>query len=105
MELERGTVTDRPWGMTLGALGRRGFTGQLTLTDAQGRTYAIAFDHGAIVSARSPLPGDAATRIAAVNQLVPVTLQKEMQRRITSQPDRDDIDVVVETARLSIEQT
>src|SRR5262245_44963792 len=104
MEIDRGTVMDRPWGMTLGALGARRCTGQLTLVDPQGRSYCVAFDHGAVVGASSPLPGDSAVRIASVNQLVATNLLPEIARRIAASPDRDDVEIVAETARLSIDQ-
>ena len=62
-ELARGTVTDRPWGRTLAALGLRGVTGQLTvITD--GKVFRIVFAGGAVAAASSPLANDAAVRVA-----------------------------------------
>ncbi len=62
-ELARGSVSDRPWGRTLGALGLRALTGQLTLV-SDGRRFQVAFVEGAVVGAASPLASDAAVRVA-----------------------------------------
>src|ERR1044071_7239209 len=66
-ELVRGQVTDRPWGLTLGALALRGLTGRLVLPKDG---YTIAFREGAVVHALSKDPRDAAVRIAVTSSLV-----------------------------------
>src|SRR5690349_8245949 len=66
-ELVRGQVSDRPWGLTLGALGLRGLTGRLVLPDDG---YVIAFREGAVVYASSKDPRDAAVRIAVTSSLI-----------------------------------
>src|SRR5437660_7454519 len=102
-ELARGTVADRPWGMTFGALGLRGLTGQLTVT-ADGKPYCVAFEQGAVVGAASPVANDAAVRIALTMHLVTSTQVADIARRMAGAPDRDEIDVIAEAARLGPDQ-
>ncbi|HEY1817382.1 MAG TPA: DnaJ domain-containing protein [Kofleriaceae bacterium] len=99
-ELARGAVSDRPWGRTLGALGMRGLTGQLTLT-SDGKPYRIAFHHGAVVGASSPLASDAAVRIALTGGLITSTQVSDITRRIASSPHRDEVEVLAEVVKLS----
>ena len=96
-------MTDRPWGMTLGALGVRRCTGQLTLR-AEGKQYVIVFDHGAVVGARSPLASDSAVRVALLHHLIAPAQASEIARRITADPEREEIEVLAEVARLSLDQ-
>ena len=72
-QLACGGIADRPWGRTLGALGLRGFSGQLTVT-TDGKRYQIAFAEGAVIGATSPISSDAAVRIAMTGGLVSSTL-------------------------------
>lgn len=104
MKLTRGWITDRPWGQTLGALARRGFTGQLSLNATDGKRLAIAFDRGMAIGAVSPLPTDVIVRIALTNHLVAASQVPALARRVTAQPERDEIEVVVEAGRLTPEQ-
>ncbi len=99
MELARGSVTDRPWGRTLGALALRGLTGEVTVT-VHGKRYLIAFAGGTIVGARSPLASDAAVRIALTAGLVSSTQVSDIARRQAADPTRDEVDVIAEAARL-----
>ena len=101
--LARGAVTDRPWGQTLGALAKRGLSGQLTVT-ADGKPYRIAFADGAIVGASSPLASDAAVRIALTGGLISSTSVADITRRVASSPHRDEIEVISEAARLGPDQ-
>ncbi|MEO6775263.1 MAG: DnaJ domain-containing protein [Kofleriaceae bacterium] len=101
--LARGTVTDRPWGQTLGALARRGLSGQLTVT-ADGKLYRIAFAQGAVVGAMSPLASDAAVRLALTGGLVSSTQVADITRRVAASPHRDEIEVIAEAARLAADQ-
>ncbi|HEX4419393.1 MAG TPA: hypothetical protein VH165_15885, partial [Kofleriaceae bacterium] len=98
-ELARGSVADRPWGRTLAALGLRGVSGQLTLV-ADGKRFIVAFEHGAVVAASSPLTSDAAVRVALTGHLVSSSQVPEIARRQALAPDRDEIDVIAELARL-----
>ncbi|MBA3541099.1 MAG: DUF4388 domain-containing protein, partial [Deltaproteobacteria bacterium] len=102
-ELARGAVADRPWGRTLGALGARGLTGQLTLT-ADGKRYPVAFRDGAVVGALSLLASDAAIRIALTGHLVTSTQVAEIARHQAAAPTRDEIELIAEHARLAPEQ-
>lgn len=99
----RGSVNDRPWGMTLGAIALRRHTGQLTV-DADGKRYCIAFDDGAIVAASSPMAADAIARVALTNHFITSTQVPDITRRMASSPDRDEIDILAEAIRFSPEQ-
>ncbi|MCW5809286.1 MAG: hypothetical protein KIT31_43430, partial [Deltaproteobacteria bacterium] len=102
-ELVRGTIGDRPWGFTLGALALRRLSGQLTLQQ-DSRYYCIAFDDGAIVGATSPLAGDSAARIALINHFATSPQIPAITRRIAASPDRDEIDVLAEMNSLTPDQ-
>src|ERR1051325_1745288 len=99
----RGSITDRPWGLTLGAIALRRHTGQLTI-DADGKRYCIAFADGAIVAASSPMAADAIARIALTNHFVTSTQVPDITRRLAAAPDRDEIEILSETIRFSPEQ-
>ena len=101
-ELARGSVADRPWGRTFAALGLRGVTGQLTLF-SDGKRFVVAFDQGAVVAAASPLASDAAVRVALTSHLVSSSQVPEISRRQAATPDRDEVDVIAELARLGAE--
>lgn len=102
MLLVRGSVTDRPWGQTLGALGTKLLTGQLTVV-SEGKEYAIAFHEGAIIAASSPSVADAAVRIALTNHLISRAAVNDLTRRIAAAPERDDVEVIAEATKLSPE--
>jgi tetratricopeptide (TPR) repeat protein len=89
--------------MTLAGLGARRYTGQLTV-QADARQYRIAFDHGAVVGATSPLASDAAARVALLHHLIAPAQLAELTRRITAAPGRDEIEVLAEAARLTLDQ-
>jgi DnaJ-domain-containing protein 1 len=102
-ELARGTVFDRPWGRTLAALGIRGLNGQLSLV-AEGKSYEIAFAHGAVIGASSPIASDAAVRIALTGGLISTTQVAELARKQAAAPDRDEIDLLAEHLKLGADQ-
>jgi tetratricopeptide (TPR) repeat protein len=102
-ELARGSVSDRPWGMTLGALGLRGLSGQLILS-AEGRRYQIAFEGGAVVAASSPLASDAAVRLAMTGGLLSSTQVSDIARRQQANPHREEVELIAELIRLAPEQ-
>lgn len=54
MELQRGTVSDQPWGLTLGALSQRAATGELTIVDGPLR-IVLAIENGRLVAATSTM--------------------------------------------------
>lgn len=96
-------MRDRPWGQTLGALGLRGLTGQLTL-NAEDKEYAIAFELGGVIGAWSPNASDSAPRVALTNHLCSSTAVAQISRRIAAQPERDEVEIVAEMARLAPDQ-
>ncbi|HEX3760727.1 MAG TPA: DUF4388 domain-containing protein [Kofleriaceae bacterium] len=99
----RGSITDRPWGLTLGAIGLRRHTGQLTI-DADGKRYSIAFQDGAVVAATSPQPADAIARIALTNHFITSTQVTDITRRLATLSDRDEVEVLAEAIRFTPEQ-
>lgn len=104
MELSRGTVGERSWAVTLATLARRGFTGQLTLFTPDQKRYAIAFERGSIVAARSPLVADSVARIALTGHYVSAMQVAELTKRLTAMPSRDEVDVLAAYAQLTAPQ-
>ncbi|HEY4182787.1 MAG TPA: hypothetical protein VGM90_38410 [Kofleriaceae bacterium] len=100
MLLARGSLTDRPWGQTLGALAAKRLSGQLTIS-SEDKAFALAFIDGAIVGATSPLTADAALRIALTNHMVSKSAVNDITRRLAAATDRDEIEVIVEATNLS----
>lgn len=94
-------MTDRPWALTLATVVRRGVTGQITLVAKDQKHYAIAFDHGAIVGARSPIVTDSVLRVALTSHLILPSQIGEVNRRMTANPKSDEVDIVGEVAGLS----
>ena len=99
----RGSISDRPWGLTLGAIALRRHTGQLTL-ESDGKRYAVAFDDGAIVAATSPVAADAIARIALTSHFITSTQVADITRRLAASPERDEVDVLGDVVRFSPEQ-
>jgi hypothetical protein len=99
----RGSVTDRPWGQTLGAIALRRHTGQLTI-ESDGKRYCIAFDDGAIVAASSPQAADAIARIALTNHFIIATQVSEISRRLAISPERDEVEVIADMVGFSPDQ-
>lgn len=103
MKVARGSVLDRPWGITLGSFGLRRVTGQLTLTGDDGKVYAIAFLDGSVAGASSPLASDSAARIALTSHLVTSSQISEITKRLAAEPERDEIETLADAARLGPE--
>src|ERR1044071_641844 len=99
----RGSVTDRPWGLTLGAIALRRHTGQLTV-DSDGKRYCVAFQDGAIVAATSPQAADAIARIALTNHFITSTQVSDIARRLAAASDRDEVDVLADAIKFAPEQ-
>ena len=99
----RGSVTDRPWGLTLGAIALRRHTGQLTV-DSDGKRYSIAFQDGAVVAANSPQAADAIARIALTNHFITSTQVADLTRRLALSAERDEVDVLADAIRFTPDQ-
>lgn len=102
-ELARGTVLDRPWGRSLGAMALRGLTGQVNVI-ADGKVYSIGFHGGAVCGAHSPNMADSAARIALTGGLVSSTQVADIVKRQLADKQRDEIDLIVEHVRLAPDQ-
>lgn len=96
-------MTDRPWALTLAQVARRGVTGEVTLV-SDNKQYAIAFERGAIVAARSPMTADGVIRVALTSHLITPSLVNELNRRMTASPEVDEIDLLGQVANLSAAQ-
>ena len=103
-ELARGTVLDRPWGRTLGALALRGLTGQVNLTGSDGKVYSIGFHGGTVCGAHSPNMADSAARIALTNSLVSSTQVADIVKRQLADKQRDEIELIADYIHLQPEQ-
>src|SRR5689334_12260716 len=99
----RGSVIDRPWGLTLGAIALRRHTGQLSI-ESDGKRYCIAFDDGAIVAASSPVAADGIARIALTNHFITSTQIADLSRRLALSPERDEVDVLADAIRFAPDQ-
>ena len=97
--LSRGKVTDRPWGMTLGALGAAGYTGELTVTGPDKKVFRIVLANGFVVDAISPLSADTLARVALTHRLIPAPHAAEITKRMRK-PGGDELAIVAEVTRL-----
>lgn len=104
LELTRGEVADRPWGQTLGALGVRQLTGQLTLRASDDKEYCVAFERGAVVGATSPLVTDSAARVALTNHLITASQISQIAHVVAAHPDRDELEVVAKACGLDTDR-
>ena len=93
-------MTDRPWALTLAQVARRGVTGEITLV-SDNKQYAIAFERGAIVAARSPMTADGVIRVALTSHLITPSLVNELSRRMTASPEIDEVELLGQVANLS----
>lgn len=103
MELARGSVSDRPWGQTLGVLAVRRASGQLTLQADDGKQYCIALDDGMVVGATSPPSADSAVRIALANHMISAAHAHAISRVAAAQPELDELDVLLAVCQLDLE--
>ncbi len=95
--LVRGAITDRPWGATLAAVGLSGRSGQLTLHTDDHKVYRIAFAHGVVVGATSPLTVDTVPRIALATRII-TSEQARLWRKA------DDVDRLASASGLNAQQ-
>lgn len=103
-ELARGTVLDRPWGRSLGAMALRGLTGQVNLTGPDGKVYSVGFHGGAVCGAHSPNMADSAARIALTNSLVSSTQVADIVKRQLADRSRDEIELIADYIHLQPDQ-
>jgi len=104
VEIARGAVDDRPWGLTLGAAVRHGRC-QLTLISDSNATHQVAFDGGAVVAATSPLVADSAIRIASTGHFIIASQIKAITQQVAELRNHDAVDRIAELARLNPTQT
>ncbi|HEY4178549.1 MAG TPA: DnaJ domain-containing protein [Kofleriaceae bacterium] len=97
MVIVRGSVSDRPWGATLAAVALGGRSGQLDLTSDSNQRFCIAFVHGHVVGATSPLPVDSVARIALANRMIPAMIAKTYAKI-------DDVDRFADAVKLTAQQ-
>jgi DnaJ-domain-containing protein 1 len=98
-------LTDAPWGMTLAAFALQRRTGELVVcSDDRIKEVRIALIDGVAVAASSVFTIDSVARIALTGHLVTSSQVSSIQKRLAASPDRDEIDVVAELARLPVEQ-
>ena len=98
--LARGKLTTRPWGLTLGALGLAGHTGQLSIQTADRKSFRLAFSAGNVIEATSPVSADELARIALTHRLIPAAHAAEIHKRVQRAPDKDELATFSEVAKL-----
>ena len=103
MQISRGAVSDRPWGVTLGALGEGARTVLLTLRSDE-KVFRIVFDRGVVIAASSPVAADSIARVALTSQLFAPAQVDDVKRRLAAAPCSDEVAVIAEIAALSPEQ-
>jgi tetratricopeptide (TPR) repeat protein len=101
--LARGAISDRPFGKTVGTIALRGVSGQLT-AESEGAEYAIVFEHGHIVAARSPNVADSARAIALHLDLLQPTQITTIEQWLDAVPDADVFQVIAQVALMSNEE-
>jgi hypothetical protein len=102
-QLFQGAVSDRPWGLTLGALGTARRTVQLTLR-ADERVFRIELDRGVVIAASSPVAADSVARVALAIGLIEPAQVDAVKRRLAQAPHEDEVGALASVARLSPEQ-
>ena len=99
MEIARGNVRDRPFARFIYKLGAQRFTGDLLLQRG-GQEYRTSWESGQVIAAISPSPADSIARVALNAGLVTTTLLGGYLEQARRQPDRDEMELFVEVARL-----
>jgi DnaJ-domain-containing protein 1 len=97
----RGTLGDRPWGVTLGSLAQLRLTAQLVVVAEDGKRLSVTVVEGALAGATSPLASDSAARVALTSHLVSSSHVAALARATQLAPERDEVEVIAEAARLT----
>ncbi|CAN5784005.1 hypothetical protein BH11MYX3_BH11MYX3_27090 [soil metagenome] len=98
----QGTVNHRPWAATLAAIGIGGRSGQLTLRGGN-KIYRIAFSHGIVVGAMSPIAADSVSRIALAHHMVSPAQVQAITKSI-GRAKADDVERFAEASGLAAAQ-
>src|SRR4051812_10295510 len=98
-----GRVGDEPWGATLASIAHGKLSGQLQLRGEDAKLYRIESVDGNIVAAKSPSPADAIARIALAPHMITSSQVALVSKRLMASTNRDEIDVVADTVRLSVD--
>lgn len=102
-EIVRGAVSDRPWGLTLGALGIAARTVKLTLR-ADEKEHCLIFHCGAVTEATSPVAADSAVRVALTHHMIAASQVTDLKRRIAAAPGVDEVAVIAAAVKLDAGQ-
>ncbi len=92
-------MAQRPWAATLAAIGIGGRSGQLTLRSSTNKVYRIAFSHGIVVGATSPLAADSVSRIALAHHMISPAQAQQIKRTL-GKAGADDVDRFAEATGL-----
>ena len=99
----RGHVRDRPFARTIYTIAARQFTGDLVMVQG-GRSYKVTWQDGAVAAAESSSPADSFGRIALTDGHVTSTQLGDVLRVAQANPQRSELAVLAEVARLSPQQ-
>lgn len=99
MEIARGHVGDRPFARFVYKLGAQRFTGDLGLQSG-GQDYRTSWEGGQVIAATSPSPADSIARVALGAGLATTSLLGSFLDQARRHPDRDQLDLLAEVARL-----
>lgn len=99
----RGTIADRPWGQTLGALGGEGRAVRLTLRSAD-KLFEMVIDRGRVVDARSPLEVDSILRVAMKTHPMSKLRREEIRYALAEAPRDAELEIVAGMLNLTPDQ-
>ena len=98
-----GPGSDEAWGVTLASFAARRVTGELVVSPGD-KEIRVAFRNGAIVGATSPSMQDSPVRVAVQLSLLTTSQVSDIARRQKAAPQRDEIELIAEVAKLSGDQ-
>jgi hypothetical protein len=99
----RGTVADRPWGKTLGALGVEERSVRLILR-SDDKVFDVVFDRGVIVDASSPLAVDSMLRVALKSHPMSKLRSEELKYALAKASSDDELEIVTRMLNLTPDQ-